>query len=183
VIPHGPEGGSGPCHVVLEEHAALPGLHVDYCSALTYDGNPPASGSHYPSWPAFKAYDAPVPWGYLLHGLEHGAIVISYNCPQGCADDLAAAKTFMASLPNKAGCQKPSVILTPEPNLEVPIAASAWNDPKAYTLKAACFDAAAFGQFYSDHVDKNYESTCEGGDWSNNGWCPPGTPPPCGPGC
>ena len=178
-----PDGGIGTCHAVIEQHAAAPGPHTDYCAALTFDGNPPASGPHYASWPEFKAYDKPVPWGYLLHALEHGAIVISYNCPSGCAADIAAAKAFIATLPNRATCTTPSIVMSPSPMLNVPFAASAWTNAGAFTLKAQCFDATIFGQFYQDHVDMNYESTCGGGDWSGNGWCPPGMTPPCGPGC
>lgn len=183
----GPDTGSASdaaCSTVVEEHVAEFGAHTDtFCAPLTFSTNPPASGTHYGSWPAFKVYDAPVPWGYLLHGMEHGAVVISYNCPAGCPEDLAAAKAFVASLPNKAGCTTPSIILSPEPSLDVRFGASAWNDPKSYTLRASCFDRDAFARFYTDHVDRNYESTCGGGDWSSNHWCPPGTTSPCGSGC
>jgi hypothetical protein len=176
------------CSALVEEHVAAPGAHTDNCAPVSYSTNPPCSGTHYGTWPAFKVYDAPVPWGYLVHGLEHGAVVISYNCPDGCPEDLAAAKAFVASLPNKAGCTSPSVILSPEPSLDVRFGASAWNDPdgntpKAYTLRASCFDRDAFARFYTEHVDRNYESTCGGGDWSSNHWCPPGATPPCGSGC
>ena len=55
--------------------------HLTLCSTTCYQTNPPSSGNHYPVWPVYKTYDAPVPWGFLVHGLEHGAVIVSYNCP------------------------------------------------------------------------------------------------------
>ncbi|HET6346967.1 MAG TPA: DUF3105 domain-containing protein, partial [Myxococcota bacterium] len=50
---------------------------------LDYSTNPPASGNHYPSPErVLGEHTAPVPRGRYVHSLEHGAIVLAYNCPQ-----------------------------------------------------------------------------------------------------
>ncbi|MBC8133072.1 MAG: DUF3105 domain-containing protein, partial [Deltaproteobacteria bacterium] len=67
----------GPCAVRTATFPLLGAAHVAACSTLTVPSLPPTSGSHYPSWPVFRAYDKPVPWGFLLHGMEHGVVVIS----------------------------------------------------------------------------------------------------------
>lgn len=55
------------------EHVA-PGTKVDYNS------NPPTSGNHYADWIRKGVYDQPKEDGYLIHSLEHGYIIMSYNC-------------------------------------------------------------------------------------------------------
>lgn len=53
---------------------------------LTYNSNPPTSGAHDPEWTKPGIYDAPVGVGHLVHSLEHGYVLITYNCnPQASA--------------------------------------------------------------------------------------------------
>ncbi len=55
------------------EHVA-PGTKVDYNS------NPPTSGPHFEGWEKAGIYDQLLIDGKLVHSLEHGYIIISYNC-------------------------------------------------------------------------------------------------------
>ena len=45
-----------------------------------YNSNPPTSGPHLPTWVKPGVYDAPQSEGELIHSLEHGYVIISYNC-------------------------------------------------------------------------------------------------------
>ncbi len=45
-----------------------------------YNFNPPTSGDHYPSWITKGVYDTPREDGYLVHSLEHGYVIIWYDC-------------------------------------------------------------------------------------------------------
>lgn len=54
--------------------------HVNDISEITYNSDPPTSGTHFPAWAKKGVYDRVVSDGYLLHSLEHGYIVISYDC-------------------------------------------------------------------------------------------------------
>lgn len=56
-------------HVTPEEFAKI-----------TFNSNPPTSGSHLPIWVKAGIYDQPQTEGELIHSLEHGYIIISYNC-------------------------------------------------------------------------------------------------------
>jgi hypothetical protein len=47
-------------------------------------------------------------------------------------------------------------LMTPDPNLDVPFAASAWT----WTLRADCFDPVAFGAFANAHYDMGPEEVC-----------------------
>ena len=54
--------------------------HVTDISDVTYNSNPPTSGKHFPVWAKRGVYDRVISDGYLIHSLEHGYVVISYNC-------------------------------------------------------------------------------------------------------
>lgn len=145
--------------------------HVAACSVTAYQTVPPSSGSHYPVWPVAKAYSQPVLWGFLMHALEHGAIVVGYNCPTGCDDEVAAVQAWMSGLTDPScGDELARVILAPDPTLDVRWAASAWT----WTLRACAFDVATFQQFFTEHYDQGKELICRSGseiDWSSIGWC------------
>ena len=129
------------------------------CSPISYGTNPPSSGNHYPIWAAYQTYERAIPRGFWVHSLEHGAVVFTYNCPGGCADEVAVLQSFIDGLPADCGDTKRRVILTPDPELDVRFAASAWGN----TLRASCFDRDAFSSFYTAHYDHAPESICGGG--------------------
>lgn len=54
--------------------------HLTDISGIAYNSNPPTSGSHFPVWAKRGVYDRVLSDGHLIHSLEHGYIVISYNC-------------------------------------------------------------------------------------------------------
>jgi hypothetical protein len=150
---------AGSCGAVEALYTPEPGLHVAVCSVIAYSTNPPTSGPHYPIWAAFKTYTSPVPRGFLVHSLEHGAVVVSYNCPGGCDADLAALQAFLAARPADPLCVAPlqnRFIVTPDPLLDVPFAAAAWGA----SLKAQCLDLAALGAFIDAHYAQASENFC-----------------------
>ncbi|HVR61035.1 MAG TPA: DUF3105 domain-containing protein [Polyangia bacterium] len=167
----GADGGR--CQAVVQQHPDEGATHIVQCTPTTYLTNPPSSGNHYPIWANYGVYDKPVPWGFLVHQLEHGAVVISYRCaagPSGCNVDLSGVQAFIASLPPDDVCLARKLItVVPDPALDVAFAASAWT----WTLRADCFDAAVFGDFVSQHYGHGLERVCGGGiDLSASGWCP-----------
>lgn len=154
-----------------------PAPHVPSCSPLSFTSNPPTSGPHYPVWAAFKTYDAPVPRGFYVHAMEHGAVVFAYNCPDGCAADIAALQTMLAARPADPFCVPPLTnrfIVTPDPLLDTRFAAAAWG----FALKADCMDTAAMSAFIDAHYAKAPEDFCfDGTDVLAPG---AGYPPDCG---
>jgi hypothetical protein len=154
------------CGAVESAFPIDPALHTTACTELEYGTNPPSSGTHYGSWPAFKIYDAAVPRGFLVHALEHGAVVISYSCTD-CEDEIAAARTLVAELgPDPLCCADPSctgattrLILTPDPRLSTPWAAAAWG----FTLVGACFETEVFRAFVEAHRGRGPERVCADG--------------------
>ena len=152
---------AGGCLALIESHPSEGASHIVCTGPASYQTVPPSSGNHYPKWPDFHTYDQPVPWGNLVHALEHGAVVIVYNCPQGCADEVARAQALIDQLPADPLCTPPDVrrvILAPDPTLPAAIrwAASAWT----WTLRAPCFDEAPLRTFVSQHYGQGSEATC-----------------------
>ena len=52
---------------------------VDVAS-FQYNSNPPTSGPHLPTWVKTGVYNQPQSEGELIHSLEHGYVIVSYNC-------------------------------------------------------------------------------------------------------
>jgi hypothetical protein len=158
----------GVCDAVEQRHAIEGHDHVAICDAVSYRSRPPSSGNHYPVWAAYGAYDAPIAEGFWVHDLEHGAVVLTYHCPDGCDADVQAAKDMIAAFPADDSCAAPvraRLILTPDPRLDVKFAASAWG----YTLRASCFDPAPFRDFALRHYAQGPEDLCgDGSDVSSS---------------
>jgi Protein of unknown function (DUF3105) len=150
------------CTTTTKTVPLQPAIHVTACSPITYLTNPPTSGPHYPSWAKYKWYDAPVPRGFAVHGMEHGAVVISYNCPNGCADELGSLAAFLDARPADPLCTAPlraRIIVTPDPLIETKFAAAAWGA----LYEGNCFDFAALGTFLDMYYAKAPENTCYDG--------------------
>lgn len=153
----------GECKVVTQSFEVASASHVADCSVLAEGSVPPAGGDHYGSWAAFQSYDFPVPHGFLIHSMEHGAVVLYYNCADGCALEVAEVEAWVDSLPEDPLCVGTGalrrVALTPDPNLDVRWAMSAWG----HTLRADCFDSARFRSFYDAHYGHGPEQLCNAG--------------------
>lgn len=54
--------------------------HVPPGTKVDYNSNPPTSGSHFADWVKSGVYETPKEDGYLIHSLEHGYVIMSYNC-------------------------------------------------------------------------------------------------------
>ncbi len=157
----GPADG-GACNTVVTKFPTEPGVHVDICSPIIWNSNPPSNGEHYPIWAAFKTYTTPVPRGFYVHDLEHGAVVLLYNCPSGCDAEVAQLQALIDARPNDPLCVAPvnaRMVLTPDPLIPTKFAASAWG----YTLTADCVDPAAFTQFINDRYGMGTEVLCNDG--------------------
>ena len=170
----GSPSGPAPCNAVEEQHPIEGFAHAAVCSHLSYATRPPSSGNHYPVWAAYRSYANPIPEGYWVHDLEHGAVVISYHCAD-CQSQLTAAQALIDSQPGDPLCAgggpKARIVLTPDPLLDKPFAASAWG----WTLRADCFDAAVFSGFLQRHYGQGREATCaDGADLTS------GVPAGCG---
>lgn len=156
---------AGTCASEVCQHPNEGALHETPCASLSFEQNPPTSGTHYSTWASFKTYDAPISRGFWVHSMEHGAVVLAYNCDvyDGDCDALAATLAqFRADWTQDSKCSEAvrnRIIVTPDPLLDVPFAAAAWD----WSLKATCFDEAAVGAFIEAHYAQTVEDFCADG--------------------
>lgn len=72
----------------IESSKPLPGTkiadlgrqHVAIGTEVEYNSNPPTSGKHYADWIRSGVYSEPKDDRNLVHSLEHGYVIMSYNC-------------------------------------------------------------------------------------------------------
>jgi len=160
------DGGAGDasdvCATITQNPPVLASPHVQQCTPVTYTTNPPTSGPHYPAWANFQTFTQPVPRGFLVHSMEHGAVVIGYNCKDGCPDELAELTAFVDARPADPACPAPlktRIILVPDPTLDRRFAAAAWGA----LYKSNCLDLPALGAFVDAHYAKGPENICSKG--------------------
>jgi hypothetical protein len=154
------------CGAVKRSFEIQTSFHVPNCQALDYRTNPPSSGDHYGTWAAFRNYDNPVPRGFWVHSMEHGAVVVAYRCTD-CQDEVEAAVEAIAEVGvdplccSDQNCATPvsRVILTPDPELETDWAAASWG----YTLTADCFESEIFRDFIVERRGHGAEAVCNDG--------------------
>ena len=89
---------------------------VDY--EEKYGTNPPAGGVHNPAWLNCGIYTEPQQNENAVHALEHGAVWVTYN-PEDLNE--ADVDALRSKLPDSY------IIVSPYPDLDAPIAASAWG--------------------------------------------------------
>jgi len=135
--------------------------HIDPSTQWTYKFYPPTSGPHYS-----VAGSAPVPWGTVdtlvegqfVHNLEHGGIVILYNCPSGndCTSLKNSLTDYVQKLaPAEPKYGEPKIIMTPYSHgMTKKVALVAWH----YIEFLDSYDQNAITQFYENHVDQGPEA-------------------------
>jgi len=135
-----------------------PGTIIDYCT------KPPNSGPHYYVWASYRSYDRPIPYGYLVHDLEHGAVDVYYQCSGSCPTLAAELQAIIDARPVDPLCDPDAgvsrrVILSPDPTLPTLVAAAAWG----WTYTADCVDSATLGAFIDAHYAMAAEDFCTDG--------------------
>jgi len=88
---------------------------VDY--EADYGMSPPAGGNHAQAWLNCGVYTEPQENVNATHALEHGAVWVTYNPDVVSAEEL---ETLQDELPSTY------IILSPYPDLQAPVVASAW---------------------------------------------------------
>jgi len=140
------------CSIQLDPASAAPGAsvtgqaeddmtrsHVAVGTPVTYTFCPPASGKHYnasgegPIAPRFYGPDdTAIPEGWV-HNLEHGGLVILYNCSRnGCdTDSLNQLKALATNFPKSPRCNIAGGLISPViarfDQMKAPFAAVVWD--------------------------------------------------------
>lgn len=131
--------------------------HVPVGTPVPYSANPPASGAHYSGGgiaPTAKGfYEEVVPPEVWVHNLEHGDVVVLYDCIGECDPVFLNSLRSLTDAvpPSKFGTKK--IVITRYPGLSPRIMAVAWD----VQLDFASFDQAGLVSFYQRHVSQGPE--------------------------
>ncbi len=129
---------------------SMGGQHVPVGAPhATYNSTPPTSGPHWDTPADWGIYPEPVPEERWVHNMEHGGIVILYNCPQTCPDLTSKLETLFKTAPrSKLGNVK--LLITPYNKVPNRLTLVAWN----YYLPLDDYDDALVRGFIINHLDK-----------------------------
>ncbi len=100
--------------------------HVAQGTPITYQEYPPTSGSHWPVWAQWGIYREPVPEEVFVHNLEHGGVVLLYNCASPCPEVVRQLEETYAAVPkSKYGHAK--LVVSPNSRIKTRFALLAWT--------------------------------------------------------
>jgi len=128
--------------------------HVEAGTTVNYRANPPASGNHWPYWKQpWGAFPDGVPREQWMHNLEHGGIVLLYNCPSGCQDVVDQLTALMLSQPPDK-FNEVRMLLVPDGKMPHKVAAVAWG----WRWQGDVVDKTALQCFINARYDRGRES-------------------------
>jgi len=120
-------------YAALQMFPPDPGGRRHFPQSETYDdynSNPPTSGPHTAAV-APGVYDVPVPKESAVHNMEHGQVVVWYNCSAGeqpLDEPLCAGlRQELATIVTEANDSGKKVLMTPYPDMDNRIALTAWQ--------------------------------------------------------
>lgn len=125
--------------------------HVNVGTPVDYTSNPPSSGPHYGQWIEAGFYDTTVEDGYLVHNLEHGYVIIWYNCENLSTSN---CRTLENDIENLVDDLEYKVIgMNRTGNMDHVLALTSWGK-LAYLDE---FDESFIRIFYSDNLENSPE--------------------------
>jgi len=133
--------------------------HIDPSTTASYKNYPPASGPHYaqPAGPADWQTVASMQEGVFLHNLEHGGIVILYDCPGGNSCDALRnqLQNYVKNLaPAEPQFNEVKIVMSPySRGMQKKVAVLAWH----YLEFLDGYDQNEITRFYESHVDQGPE--------------------------
>lgn len=126
--------------------------HVPEGSLLEFQNSPPASGKHYARTANYGFHDEPVAAGYWVHNLEHGAIVVLYNCPNDCPALKDQLRQIYDTFP-QGKFKRVKLVIVPDTAITTQLVALAWNRK----LELIEFNREQLLSFYNAYVDRGPE--------------------------
>lgn len=116
--------------------------HLPVGTKINYNSNPPAAGQHYPETAHAGIYNKAPEDGYLVHSLEHGAIILWYRSDLSAAD-IEKLKKIFNQMSGK-------IIMTPRKSLDVSVALTSWGR----LLKLQSINEKQIKAFFKTNIDR-----------------------------
>lgn len=139
--------------------------HVEEGKNPSYNSNPPTSGDHYEKTEEWGIYDKPLIKERLIHNLEHGGIIIYYNCnypytstgqedtPEWKAKQAKACDKLKSSLKDVAERlirKDRKIIVLPSSETDAKIVLTSWG----WIDKMDTVDEDRIFNFFNDHINQ-----------------------------
>jgi hypothetical protein len=132
----------------IETFASEGQEHVPVGTVIVYATDPPTSGPHYDSPQEGGFFDQEIAAGYLVHSLEHGAVVIYYS-PAVTDDQQKALQRLAKQHPGTFA----QVICVPRNDATYPIILTAWT----HRLRLTAYDKDRIDNFCTLYLDQGPE--------------------------
>lgn len=124
--------------------------HVE--GEIDYSDFPPAGGEHNACWAPWGLHVEVVRPERWVHNLEHGGVVLLFDCPEGCVSEQQELIQYVQSLPEGR------VLLSEASGLPRRFAAIAWE----HRLLLDCLDLEAIDAFFQARVGQGPEDVLAG---------------------
>lgn len=132
---------------LLGQEVQVSAGHVPTGTQLTFNSNPPAGGQHYGDSTTHAGfYDKAPADGYLVHSLEHGAVILWYNPKQLSKDQIEQLKNIFNQTFGKA-------IMTSRESMDGSVALTSWGR----LLKLQSIDESKIKEFIVTNEDRGPE--------------------------
>jgi hypothetical protein len=137
----------------IEQFAEEGRNHIAAGTKTNYQTNPPTSGDHYPTWSNYGIFKNPLPDGLVVHNMEHGGVIIYYDCPQGCPATVSALSGYALKYSPEAFT---GIILQPRDGLPngARLALTAWRN----RLLLRSLDTDKINDFLKQRFNKGPEA-------------------------
>lgn len=137
--------------IQVENPETLSRDHIEDISDFTYNSNPPTSGDHLEDPAEAGFYTEQVGDGNLIHSLEHGYIIINYDC-SGIESDCNELKNNIKAIVDDYPWK---VIGNPRPENDHLISVTAWS----LVMHLDTFDRDKIITFLNKYRNKAPEKT------------------------
>ncbi len=117
---------------------------------VEYKTMPPTSGPHFPDPTAPGFYTQRPAFGYLVHSLEHGSVVIYYNPAQLTPDVEKSLRAFVQANSNP----ETGIVAVPDADFANPFILTAWDK----MLKLDKYDPQAVTAFLAEYLGRGPEN-------------------------
>lgn len=113
--------------------------HVQDGQRVTYETDPPLSGSHYNAWLNPGWYEVAQPYERIVHSLEHGHVVIYYDSERLTPEQLKEVRR----LTTRYQGDWDGVLAVPRIDSQYPLVLTAWE----HVLRLSSYDKERVDQF------------------------------------
>lgn len=137
-------GDRGVAHLTQDQVAAI---EAGTQAPPDYSSVPATSGTHAPNWAPCGIYRQQIPEMYVVHTLEHGAVVVYYRPAEVSGEALAGLEDLARDFSTH-------IVVMPYPEMAIPVALVAWG----HLAARPALDLDEVRAFWAEYAQRGPES-------------------------